>query len=230
MSDVRAVIFDCDGVLTDNGSSWQNIHDYFGTENLETLERFLNGEISDDEFMADDIRLWTAVQPEIHREDIMRCYSGITLIPGAREMVRALQSRMVFVAIVSAGVDVFVGTIADMLKVDDWAANGFDWDDEGMLRGPAPTQVNSHEKGLMVEKLARIKELEPESIVSVGDSSTDLSMMIPGSGFIGFNPARQRAVDAFEAAGVPVVLEKDLRALWPHIFDGEEFPDSGEGD
>jgi len=122
MSGVRAVIFDCDGVLTDNGSSWQNIHDYFGTENLETLERFLNGEISDDEFMADDIRLWTAVQPEIHREDIMRCYSGITLIPGAREMVRALQSRMVFVAIVSAGVDVFVGTIADMLKVDDWAA------------------------------------------------------------------------------------------------------------
>ena len=82
----------------------------------------------------------------------------------------------------------------------------------------------------MVEKLARIKGLEPESIVSVGDSSTDLSMMIPGSGFIGFNPARQRAADAFEAAWVPVVLEKDLRALWPHIFDGEEFPDSGEGD
>ena len=53
MSGVRAVIFDCDGVLTDNGSSWQNIHDHFGTENLEMLERFLNREISDDEFMAD---------------------------------------------------------------------------------------------------------------------------------------------------------------------------------
>ena len=124
MSAVRAVIFDCDGVLTDNGSSWQNIHDYFGTENLETLERFVNGEISYDEFMADDIRLWTEVQPEIHREDILRCYSGITLMPGAREPVRASQSRRVFVAIVFAGVDVFVGTIAATLKVGHRAANG----------------------------------------------------------------------------------------------------------
>ncbi|MCH2268432.1 HAD family phosphatase [Candidatus Thalassarchaeum betae] len=230
MSEVKAVILDCDGVLTDNGSSWQNIHEHFGTENLETLERFLNHEISDDEFMADDIRLWTEVQPKIHRNDIIRCYSGITLMPGARELVHELQSRGVFVTIVSAGVDVFVGAIAGMLKVDDWAANGFDWDEEGWLRGPAPTRVNSHEKGLMVEKLARIRKLDPESIVSVGDSSTDLSMMIPGSAFIGFNPARQRAVDAFEAAGVPIVREGDLRALWPHIFDGEQFPDSGEGD
>ena len=81
----------------------------------------------------------------------------------------------------------------------------------------------------MVEKLSRIKELEPESIISVGDSSTDLSMMIPGSKFIGFNPARQRASDAFEDAGVPVVNSKDLRDIWEHIFEGESFIHSGEG-
>ena len=229
MVDVRAVVFDCDGVLTDNGSSWQNIHDYFGTENLVMLEKFLNGEITDDEFMADDIRLWTEVQPRIHRDDIMRCYSGISLIEGAREVVEELIRRDVFVAIVSAGVDIFVGVIANMLSVDDWAANGFDWDEEGWLRGPAPTRVYSHDKGIMVEKLSRIKELAPENIVSVGDSSTDLSMMIPGSGFIGFNPARQRASDAFENAGVPVVDSKDLRDIWRQIFEGETFPQSGEG-
>ena len=229
MSAPRAVVFDCDGVLTDNGSSWQNIHDYFGTENLETLERFLNREISDDEFMAEDIRLWTAVQPRIHRDDIMRCYSGITLMTGARDVVRELQKRGVFVAIVSAGVDVFVASIASMLKVDDWVANGFDWDDDGWLRGPAPSLVNSHEKGLLVEKLARIEGIGPSEIVSVGDSSTDLSMMIPSSRFIGFNPARQRAVDAFREAGVPVVEGNDLRNLWQHLYDGEAFPDSGEG-
>ena len=230
MSALRAVVFDCDGVLTDNGSSWQNIHDYFGTENLETLERFLNREISDDEFMADDIRLWTAVQPRIHRDDIRRCYSGITLMEGARDVVRELQERGVFVAIVSAGVDVFVASIASMLKVNDWVANGFDWDDDGWLRGPAPSRVNSHEKGLMVEKLARIEKIDPSGIVSVGDSSTDLSMMMPGSRFIGFNPARQRAVDAFREAGVPVVEGNNLRDLWQHLYDGEAFPDSGEGD
>ena len=82
----------------------------------------------------------------------------------------------------------------------------------------------------MVEKLSRIKELGAASIVSVGDSSTDLSMMIPGSRFIGFNPARQRARDAFENAGVPMVDSKDLRDIWEHIFEGESFSQSGVGD
>jgi len=144
--------------------------------------------------------------------------------------VRELRARGVFVAIVSAGVDVFVAAIAAMLKVDDWVANGFEWDGDGWLLGPAPTRVNSHEKGLLVEKLARIEGLDPSQIVSVGDSSTDLSMMIPDSRFIGFNPARQRAVDAFKEAGVPVVEGNDLRGLWEHLYDGEVFPDSGEGD
>ncbi|MBK70566.1 MAG: hypothetical protein CMB53_04140 [Euryarchaeota archaeon] len=224
MKDVVAVVFDCDGVLTDNGSSWQNIHDYFGTENKEMLRRFLAGEVSDDEFMADDIRLWTGVSPEIHRDDIMRAYSGIGLMPGARDVVEELQKRGVYVAIVSAGVDIFVGAIANMLRVDDWAANGFDWDEDGFLRGPMKARVLSHEKDIMVEKLSRINNMDPAGIVSVGDSSTDLSMMIEGSSFIGFNPARNLARDVFSEAGVPVVEGNDLRKIWPYIFDGEEFP------
>ena len=225
MDEVDAVVFDCDGVLTDNGSSWQNIHDYFGTENKEMLRRFLAGEVTDDEFMADDIRLWTEICPEIHRDEIMRAYSGIGLMPGARAVVEALKKRGVYVAIVSAGVDVFVGAIANMLSVDDWAANGFDWNEEGVLRGPMEARVLSHEKNIMVEKLSRIHGIEPSGIVSVGDSSTDLSMKIPGSSFIGFNPARDLARRSFRDAGVPIVEGKDLRGICPHIFKGEKFPE-----
>ena len=83
--------------------------------------------------------------------------------------------------------------------------------------------VSSHDKGIMVEKLSKINEFNPEMIWSVGDSSTDLSMQIPGSNFIGFNPARQRSLDAFENADVPIVIERDLTMIWPIIF-GEEFP------
>ena len=136
---VRAVVFDCDGVLSDNGSSWQNIHKKFGTisnngsEHSKMLEKFLDGAISEEEFVEFDIRLWRSVKPDIHRDDIMRCYSGVELMEGAREVVAELQSRGVYVAIVSSGVDVFVGAIASMLKVDDWVANGFEWDDDGFL-------------------------------------------------------------------------------------------------
>jgi phosphoserine phosphatase len=233
---IRAVVFDCDGVLSDNGSSWQLIHKQFGTgeddggEHQKTLEMFLDGEISEEEFVAHDIQLWREVSPEIHRDDIMRCYSGVGLIEGAREVVEGLQRRGFFVAIVSSGVDIFVGAIANMLKVDDWVANGFEWDEDGWLVRGLPTRVFSHNKGLMVEKLARINGFEASQIISVGDSSTDLSMMIDGSHFIGFNPRRVRAKLAFEEAGVPVVNDKDLKLIWPYIFPGEQISTLDEAD
>ena len=224
-----AVVFDCDGVLTDNGSSWQNIHTKFGTDSKdgshkETLEMFLDGKITEEEFVEHDIRLWKSVKSDIHRDDIMRCYSGVGLMKGARDVVGELQSRGIYVAIVSSGVDLFVGAIANMLKVDDWAANGFEWDEDGFLLRGLPTRVYSPNKGLMVDKLARINGFDTRGIVSIGDSSTDLSMKVGEFSFIGFNPARERALNSFLESGVPVVESKDLRDIWPHIFDGEEFP------
>ena len=164
------------------------------------------------------------MKSDIHRDDIMKCYSGVGLMKGARDVVEELQNRGIYVAIVSSGVDLFVGAIANMLKVDDWAANGFEWDEDGFLQRGLPTRVYSHDKGLMVDKLVRINGFDTSGIVSVGDSSTDLSMKIGESSFIGFNPARERALSSFLESGVPVVESKDLRDIWPHIFDGEEFP------
>ena len=85
--------------------------------------KFLDGTISEEEFVEFDIRLWRSVKPDIHRDDIMRCYSGVES-RGRKRSRRGIQRRGVYVAIVSSGVDVFVGAIASMLKVDDWAANG----------------------------------------------------------------------------------------------------------
>ncbi len=224
---IKAVCFDCDGVLVDTISSWRIIHEYFGTNSGEMLDRFLRGEISDAEFMADDIGLWKSVQPEIHRDELMRCYQGVKLMPGARELITALQERGVIVAIVSAGVDLLIGSIAKMLNVDDWVANGFQYDENGYLLDDGDVRVPAHHKDAMVEKFARINNLDPSEIVSVGDNHTDMSMRIPGSGFIGFNGQKKIAIDGFANAGVPHVQEKDCRLLWPYLFEGEPFPAYG---
>ena len=224
---IKAVCFDCDGVLVDTISSWRIIHDHFGTNSGEMLDRFLRGEVTDEEFMADDIRLWKSVQSQIHRDELMRCFQGIKLMPGARELVQALQSRGVLVAIVSAGVDLLIGSIAQLLNVDDWVSNGFRYDDDGFLLDEGEVRVPAHHKDDMISKMARIHNLDPSEIVSVGDNHTDLSMMIPGSSFIGFNGEKQIAIDGFAAAGVPHVQEKDCRLLWPHFFEGESFPAVG---
>ncbi len=225
MESVRAVAFDCDGVLADAGSSWAVIHSHFGTGDATLLTAFLNQEISDAEFMRDDIRQWKEVQPKIHRDELFRCYSGVQLMEGARDVVSALMNRGIHVVIISAGVDLFVSAIASMLKVDDWAANGFAYDDEGYLMDDGVCRVPAWNKGEMVEKLIRIHGFNPSEVVSVGDSSMDLSMHVPGSRFIGFNPTREEAHTAFNSANVPVVPGPNLRGIWPILFEGEEFPE-----
>ena len=187
------------------------------------LERFMAGEISDAEFMADDIRHWKRVQGEIHRDELMRCYQGINLNPGARELVDALKERDVNVSIVSAGVDLLVGAIANMLRMDDWASNGFQYSEGGFLQDEGVVRVPAHDKGVMVRKLCRINGFEPRQVCSVGDNHTDLSMQIPGSRFIGFNPTKEIAINGFERAGVPIVVGNDCRNLWAHLFEGEQF-------
>ena len=224
---IKAVCFDCDGVLIDTISSWRIIHEHFGTNSGEMLDRFLRGEVTDAEFMADDIGLWKSVKPRIHRDELMRCYQGVKLMTGARELVEALQARGIIVAIVSAGVDLLIGSIAKLLNVDDWISNGFRYDEDGYLLDDGEVRVPAHHKDAMVAKLVRIHNLDPSEIVSIGDNHTDLSMRIPGSGFIGFNGQKQIAIDGFDAAEVPHVREKDCRLLWPHIFEGEPFPAVG---
>ena len=215
---IKCVIFDCDGVLVDSVSSWRTLHSYFGTENHGLLEKYISGEISDQEFMNLDIQMWKKVQKTIHQDEIFRAYSGIRLMPGAREIITELKSRGIFVAIVSAGVDIFVSTIASTLKVNDWIANGFNFDEDGYLLDDGIVRVSGQGKGLVVDKLIKMNNFKPEEVLSVGDSDIDLSMHIKGSSFVGFNPSRENSKLAFKKAQVPIIEEKDLTLILPYVF------------
>ena len=216
---IKCVIFDCDGVLVDSVSSWRTLHSFFGTQNHNLLEKFLSGEITDQEFMNLDIQMWKEVQPKIHQDDLFRAYSEIKLMPGARETVSELISNGIFVAIVSAGVDIFVSTIAGTLKVNDWIANGFNFDEEGYLLDDGIVRVSGQGKDKIINKLIQMNEFAPNEVLSIGDSDIDLSMYVEGSSFVGFNPSRENSKRAFEDAGVPIIEEKDLRLILPYVFD-----------
>ena len=49
---IKCVVFDCDVVLVDSVSSWRTLHSFFGTENHDLLQKFISGEITDQEFMS----------------------------------------------------------------------------------------------------------------------------------------------------------------------------------
>ena len=216
-SEVKCVIFDCDGVLVDSVSSWKTLHDYFGADNSLNLKRFINGELTDVEFMSSDIKMWKDKQDPIHRDVLFRAYSGVKLMEGARELVAELKDKGVFVAIVSAGVDIFVSSIAAMLKVDDWIANGFKFNDDETLSDEGICRLHASKKDVVIKKLMSMHNFSPEDCVSIGDSEMDLSMIVDGSRFIGFNPSRESSLNAFESAGVPIIKEKDLMLLKPYL-------------
>jgi len=216
-SEVKCVIFDCDGVLVDSVSSWKTLHDHFGTDNSLNLKRFINGELTDVEFMSSDIKMWKDKQDPIHRDVLFRSYSGVKLMEGARELVAELKDKGVFVAIVSAGVDIFVSSIAAMLKVDDWIANGFKFNDDDTLSDEGICRLHASKKDVVIRKLMSMHNFSPEDCVSIGDSEMDLSMIVDGSRFIGFNPSRESSLSAFESAGVPIIKEKDLMLLKPYL-------------
>ena len=104
-----------------------------------------------------------------------------------------------------------------MLKVDDWIANGFEFDEEGYLTDDGICRLHASGKGNVIHRLMEMHGFSPNEIVSVGDSEMDLSMMIDGSHFIGFNPSRSSSLDAFTKAGVPIVQEKDLSKILEYI-------------
>ena len=120
-------------------------------------------------------------------------------------------------AIVSAGVDLFVASIAAMLKVDDWIANGFEFNEDDTLGDEGICRLHATGKGEIIQRLLAMNNLEASGCVSVGDSEMDLSMRIDGGHFIGFNPTRDSSKLAFEAAGVPVVMGKDLFDIAPYL-------------
>ena len=100
-----------------------------------------------------------------------------------------------------------------MLKVDDWIANGFVFDDSGFLTDEGVCRLHATGKGEVITKLLTMNGFEAADCVSVGDSEMDLSMHVEGSRFIGFNPSRESSKDAFAEAGVPVVEKKDLSEI-----------------
>lgn len=218
MSDVpKVVVFDCDGVLVDSVSSWKTLHDHFGTDNSHNLKRFINGELTDVEFMRSDIQMWKEIQDPIYRDELFRSYSGVKIMPGAKELVTELKEAGVFVAIVSAGVDLFVASIAAMLKVDDWIANGFEFNEDDTLSDEGICRLHASKKDLIIQKILDMQGFDAKDCVSVGDSEMDLSMQVKGSRFIGFNPSRESSLSAFQEANVPIVVEKNLLNLKPYL-------------
>lgn len=212
------VVFDMDGVLTRDRSSWTFVHDMMGVSNEHNLKAFIEGKIDEDEFIKSDIALWHGVDPDIGIKKIARFFRELRLIDGIQETVACLHYNNIKCVICSGGIDLAAKMIADEYGFDDYAAVTLLTDENGRLTGKAIKGANLSDKGVSVREFIKKYNTTPERTVSIGNSFTDIKMFESSGLSIAFNPED----DMTRNAADHVVVSKNIADVLDYIIPNEE--------
>lgn len=210
---IKLVLFDMDGVLIDVLSSWRYIHQRFGTSNRQSVTAYLNGEIDYAEFMRRDVALWKKNGEPVTKETIAKILFELPVITGAKECFLFLKTRHIKTAIVSAGLDILAGKIAEDLGINYVFANSVKTDATDRLTGEGILRVELTHKDKNVEQLRRKLGLPIEACAAVGNSCFDIPMFESCGLGIAFNPED----DCVRASADVIVEGKDLSKLIPAL-------------
>lgn len=229
-SETMLVVFDLDGTLTHEESVWEYIHKALGTwegKGEVHLKDWLDGKIEYDEFARVDASEWKGV----HIDKIREIAKKIPVLPGAKEVIEYLRTKGCRIAIISSGLDVLAGRVADEIGVKEHYSNKLLTGKDGRLTGevqigvPAerPGEYLTQGKAGVLTNIQKKYDIPPDQTITIGDSESDIPMFLRS----GTSYAINRANDATRAAA-PFYAE-DFAALLRQLetlFDpGEEAGD-----
>lgn len=212
---IRLVAFDLDGVLVEQESSWVAVHRHFGVGNEESLHAFLRGEISDEEFIRRDVALWTAQRPRLtldYIDEVLR--RDLTLMPGARDTLRALHDAGIHTAIVSGGLEPAAAHVADELGIPTVSANALHVDAQGQLIGTGLVRTPLADKATPLRNIAKSFGVPPGQVAAIGNSSPDISMFRACGLGIAFRPTDEYVTQFADV----VVPGPSLADVLPHLL------------
>ncbi|MGA1849114.1 MAG: HAD-IB family phosphatase [Thermoplasmatota archaeon] len=204
-------VFDMDGVLVHQRSSWRIVHDRLGTSNEDSFIAYIRGEIDDLEFMRRDISLWMG-KGLMNIQDVEAAIDDAILIPGFIECMELLKEEGYSLAILSGGLDALARKLGRIGGFDHIISNGLILDKEGGLTGEGELRVPLRDKGSV---LSGLLEVGYSPVAVVGDSHVDLSMFALADLSIAFRP---ESSEVAEAADV-VIEEPDLRIVARTVID-----------
>ena len=212
------VIFDMDGVLTRDRSSWTFVHDMMGVSNEHNLKAFIEGRIDEDEFIRSDIALWKDVDPEINIRKIARFFRELALTEGIQETVACLHYNGMKCVICSGGIDLAAKMISDEYGFDDYAAVTLLTDENGKLTGEGRKGVDLSDKGVSTRAFIEKFNTTPERTVSIGNSFTDIKMFEATGMSSAFNPEKDGTAEAADH----VFVSKNIADVLDYIIPQEE--------
>jgi phosphoserine phosphatase len=207
------IIFDMDGVLVENRSSWRIIHEALGTSNEDSFKAYIRGEIDDEEFMRRDIRRWLTSKPDLSISHIRKIYSKVKRTEGIEELFSGIGELGGHSTIISGGIDLLSSTLMKDYNIDSQNANGIE-EENGKLTGEGILRVPLRDKGSVIDTV--LKRIGPHApIISVGDSMVDITMFKKSDLSIAFDPDIQQVSDEADVT----INDRDLRKVLKEIID-----------
>lgn len=196
LSDSTLVAFDLDGTLTttDFRSSWQAVHEFFGTWEIHgkpILHRFLRGEISYYEFCKADAEAWIGRTEDEYQNAI----ASIELREGITELVSFLRSKGCILIILSMGLQDIVKKIAVQLEFDYWVGNEL-VRYNNRISGEVKINIGWEEKGKVLRNFLKQFKMLPENSIAIGDSTADIDMFKVAGLSITIEPSSERVAEA----------------------------------
>ena len=175
MSQIKLVVFDMDGTIIEPRSSWAMIHDYFGTDNTEMLQMYIDHKISDMEFVKADIKLWNSKSDvPVNEEYINSILDKAKPRKGAKELITSLHKDNIKTVILSGGIQYLADKWAKEWDMAGAFANDLIDDADGNLT--ANINASGHNKGPLMEKIIKDFDLTGNEVAAVGDTMVDLPM------------------------------------------------------
>jgi len=143
----------------------------------------------------------------------------MTLMPGARTLVRTMRTAGAYTALVSGGFSVFVARVAERVGFDAWRANTLEVA-QGRLTGRVVEPILGQEAKLDALRGERDRlGLNPMETLAVGDGANDRAMIRAAGLGVAF-----RAKPALAAEADASIIHGDLTALlYLQGFRRDEF-------
>lgn len=184
----RLAVFDMDGVLTQNPSSWEFVHRRLGVDNRKNLSLYRSGQLSYIDFLKSDVNLWLGRNGKIPSRTIKEILYEIPLRDGIQESIAALNSRGIKTAIVSGGIYWLAEKIGNIASFSQIEANIIRTDNDGFIIPDGDVMVDPKHKDVNIRRLQEQFDISRNETVSVGDTLQDVALFRNSELSIAFNP------------------------------------------
>ena len=211
--DVKLVVFDVDGTLTQHSSVWWRLHELFGTTKEGRLyyDQYFAGEINYQQWADLDAGLWTGKPVS----EVMDIVSSTKLVPGVPETIATLRDHGIKTAILSGGLDIMADDIARRADIEYVLTNKLGINDD-ILTGTVENIIGWADKAEHINTILDHFGVTLDETAFVGDGRNDISVLSVVGLSIAFNPEDQDVADSAQV----VIRENDLRAILPHVISG----------